>query len=97
MNNHKGNIKGPGPGRPSGSANKITQQIKEAFAMLLEGNLDKMSAWLEEIGKEDPMNAMRIMMELSERFVPKLARTEVTGKDGERLIPAPIMGGNAKG
>ena len=68
------------------SPNKSTKLIKEAFAMLLEDNLEEMSGWLARIGNNDPNKAMEIMIKLSERFVPALSRTEVTGAEGEDIF-----------
>lgn len=73
-------------GRKPGSQNKYTKQIKEAFGMLLEGNLDNLSMWLAQVAADDPKAALDIMMRMSERFVPKLKQTEITGADGEDLF-----------
>ena len=48
--------------------------IKEAFAHLLEDNLDNMSRWLAQVSHDDPKSALDIMMRMSERFVPKLSQ-----------------------
>ncbi len=66
--------------------NKSTKMMKEAFALLVENNLDNMTIWLSQVASEDPGKAMDLMIKLSERFVPALARTEVTAKDGEDLF-----------
>ena len=73
-------------GRKKGSMNKYNKQIKEAFGMLLEDNLDNLSLWLADIAADDPKAALDIMMRMSERFVPKLRSTEITGADGEDLF-----------
>ena len=66
--------------------NKSTKLMKEAFAMLVEANLPNMDRWISQIASEDPAKAMDLIIKLSERFVPALARTEVTGADGEDLF-----------
>ena len=66
--------------------NKSTKMMKEAFAMLVENNLQHMSDWLERIAQDDPAKAMDLVIKLSERFVPALARTELTAKDGDSLF-----------
>ena len=73
-------------GRKKGSQNKYTKQTKEAFGMLLEGNLDNLSAWLEAVAADDPKEALKIIMALSERFVPKLSQQALTDADGENLL-----------
>ena len=73
-------------GRPKGSKNKATQHIREAYQRLTEDNLDRMSIWISQIASEDPAKAMDIMIRLSEYILPKLARTELTGNDGDDLF-----------
>lgn len=66
--------------------NKSTKIMKEAFAMLVENNLPNMERWLSQIASEDPAKAMDLIIKLSERFVPALARTEVTGAEGTDIF-----------
>ena len=73
-------------GRPVGSLNASTKQMKQAFAMLVENNLGNMEQWLIDIAAEDPGKAMDVIIKLSERFVPALARTELTAKDGDDIF-----------
>ena len=73
-------------GRPKGSLNKNTKHIREAYQKLTEHNLDNMSIWISQVASEDPAKAMDIMIRLSEYILPKLARTELTGNDGNDLF-----------
>ena len=73
-------------GRPKGSPNKITEQIREAYAMVLENRLPDLERWIMQVSHEDPAKAADLLMKLSERFLPMLSRQEVTGKDGEDLF-----------
>jgi len=72
-------------GRQKGTTNKHTKQIKQAFGMLLEGNLDNLSIWLAQVAADDPKAALDIMLRMSERFVPKLRHTDIT-TDGEKIL-----------
>jgi hypothetical protein len=76
----------PGKGRPVGVGNKTTTQIKEAYQKLLEDNLGNMTLWLGKIAEKDPARATELMLKLSEYILPKLARQEVVGNDGEDLF-----------
>lgn len=78
--------KGQG-GKQKGTLNHTTRDIKEAYRMLIEKNLDNLTGWLELIAIKDPEKAIRILNDLSEYVIPKLARQELTGKDGKDLIP----------
>lgn len=73
-------------GRPKGSKNKNTKQIREAYQKLTEENLDNMSIWLAQVAADNPEKAMDLMLRLSEYIIPKLARTEMTGADGDDLF-----------
>lgn len=72
-----------GKGRPKGTPNKSTAIVREAIANLLERNAPNMDKWLNEVAQDDPYKALDLMNKLSEYHIPKLARTEVTGRDGE--------------
>ena len=73
-------------GRPKGSTNKITEDLREAFALVLENKLPDLDLLLARVAADDPAKAIDLMLKLSNRFLPELARTEITGKDGEDLF-----------
>lgn len=80
-----------GKGRRKGVPNRSTGIVREAIANLLERNSDKMDEWLQLVAYGDeslgvkpaPDKALDIMQKMAEYHIPKLARTEVTGKDGD--------------
>ena len=74
-----------GEGRPKGSENKATKDIKEAYKKLIENNLENLTTWLQKIAVNNPEKAIYIIADLSEFVIPKLARQEHTGKDGEPI------------
>jgi len=78
-------------GRPVGVPNKTTTDIKAAYQLLIEKNLDNLTGWLEQIAAKDPEKAIRILNDLSEYVIPKLARKELTGAEGKDLIPARVL------
>ena len=73
-------------GRPKGTPNKTTKEIREAYQNLVEMNLENMTMWLEQVAMVDPEKAMDLMLKLSEYIIPKLARQEVVGSDGSDLF-----------
>ena len=73
-------------GRPKGSPNKATSEAREAIARLVDGNAHRLTIWLEEIYQlKGPEAAWNCMMDVIEYHIPKLARTEHTGKDNEPI------------
>ena len=72
-------------GRPKGASNRSTVKIKEAFHDLMENNLDNISLWLAQVAAKDPQKALDLTLKLSEFVIPKLARQEIVGQDGQDL------------
>lgn len=71
-------------GRTKGTPNKETQPIKEKFNQLLSSySVEQMTTDLMSI--ENPAERMKIILGLAEFIIPKMARTEVTGEDGEAV------------
>ena len=71
-----------GSGRPKGVPNKSTTKAREAFALFVENNSERMQEWLEEIAtdpKHGPKTAFELLLAVSEYQIPKLARTEMVG------------------
>ena len=72
-----------GPGLPKGMPNKATAAAREAIARFVDGNADRLQGWLDEIHDEKGAEAaFSCFSSLLEYHVPKLQRTELTGKDG---------------
>jgi hypothetical protein len=71
----------PGPGRPKGTPNRATQAVREAIARMAEENAENFNLWLSQVAATSPEKACDIYLKAIEYHIPKLARTEVTGKD----------------
>jgi hypothetical protein len=78
-------------GKTKGSQNKVTKDIKEAYRLLIVMNLPNLSKWLVQIAEENPEKAIRIISELSEYVIPKLARTDLTSDDKPIGIQLPLV------
>jgi hypothetical protein len=74
-------------GRGKGVPNKATATAREAVALFIDDNAPRLQAWLDEIANTDgPRVAFQCVLELLEYHIPKLARTELTGKEGEDIV-----------
>jgi hypothetical protein len=75
-------------GRPKGSPNRATADVRAAIATFAEGNAHKLQEWLDRVAegsggiKPDPAKAADLYLRAIEYHIPKLARTEVTGNNG---------------
>jgi len=75
----KGHTRLPGAGRQKGRPNNATRNAREAIARVIEGNIDRLQGWLDEIAeKEGALAAVRCLLDLLEYHVPKLTRAELT-------------------
>lgn len=79
-------VSGNPSGKPKGAQNKVAEEIKLAFAQLLQNNVPQLEEWIARVGERDPAKGLEIYIKLSERFVPQLSRQEVTGADGKDLF-----------
>lgn len=75
----KGTTNNPN-GRPKGVANKATTQAREAIAAFVEGNIERLNMWLDQIAAESPKDAFNCFMDVVEYHIPKLQRTEMHGE-----------------
>jgi len=63
-------------GRPKGVPNRTTEAIKEAYTLLLHGNLENLTEWIDRVAEKNPKEAFYMLTQLNEYVIPKLARTE---------------------
>ena len=56
--------------------NKITAQIKQTFANILEGREEELAASLDKLRDTNPKAFLELFIKISERFVPAVTRTE---------------------
>lgn len=86
-----------GGGSRAGRPNKATADARQAISAFVDGNAHRLQEWLDQIAegvKDDtgeyvvqpnPEKAFGLFQSVIEYHVPKLARTEVTGKDGSDI------------
>ena len=60
-------------GRPKGSGNLTTKNVREAFNKLVEGNLERIQSDLDSLA---PKDRLRFLIDLSAFVLPKLKQTE---------------------
>lgn len=63
-------------GRPKGTPNKITEEIRRTIHAALEDSAPDVAGWLRRLGEEDPKGALQVYAALAEFALPKLSRVE---------------------
>jgi len=76
-------------GRPKGTPNKLTTELREQFTQLLENNLDKMQIDIDQL---EPKDRVKVLLELSKFVIPVLRATEITTDLNDRFQPIVITG-----
>jgi hypothetical protein len=61
-------------GRPKGTPNKTTSEIKELFQLLLENNIDRLQS---DFDKLQPNERIRYFLDLASFVIPKQKAIEV--------------------
>ena len=69
-------------GRPKGTPNKTTADVRAVIAQLAQGNVHRVQDWLDRVARKNPAKAADLFIRLLEYHLPRLARTEVSGLDG---------------
>jgi len=78
-------------GRGVGNISLVSRRVKETFAALLEGREQELHDTLDRIREKDPKGYLELYIKISERFVPAMSRTEISGIDGEAFQPIQIV------
>lgn len=72
-------------GRPKGVPNKTTEQVREAFKLIVEGNLEKLKTDIEQL---EPKDRIKCVLDIAKFILPTLKSTELkdTGNNVTRII-----------
>ncbi|AWG22944.1 hypothetical protein FFWV33_16120 [Flavobacterium faecale] len=75
-------------GRPKGTPNKNTAQIRDSFQLLVESNISKLK---EDIDKLEPKDRIRTIIDLAKFVLPTLKAIEYNDSiDESRFKPVTI-------
>ena len=67
-------------GRPKGSPNKTTAEIKDIITRVVGNQLDMLEDDLKKIRRESPARAAEIYMKMVDYVLPKQSKTELIGE-----------------
>lgn len=79
-------------GRPKGTPNKTTQQVKELFAKLLCDNENQIQSLFDRVAIDNPAKAIELFLKMSEFVLPK-PKAEI--KETTYTKPQPMFGNSS--
>jgi hypothetical protein len=68
-------------GRPPGTPNRDSAQIRANFQLLIEGNLEQLA---DDLNSLKPYERIKIILELSRFVIPQLKATELTTSNNDK-------------
>jgi hypothetical protein len=74
-------------GRKVGAVNAVTAQTKELFKLLLEANMERLQADLDELTAKDRVNAL---LQIAGFFIPKLRSIDMKVESESKFKPVEI-------
>jgi len=82
MRDENGRFAEGNKGRPKGSVNKSSNEIREAFQMLLEDNLPTLK---RDISSLEPKERVKFMLDLASFIIPKMKAIDVKSENTETI------------
>ena len=74
MRNSDGTFGKNNSGRPKGSVNKSSNEIRETFQLLLSNNLEKIQDDLNEL---EPRDRIKLLLDLASFIIPKMKSVDL--------------------
>lgn len=74
-----------GKGRPPGTVNKTTAEIKDIITRIVGNQLEHIEKDLDKIRKSDPAEAMRLSQKFIEYVIPKQTRLDLIGEVNHKV------------
>ena len=69
-------------GRMVGDNHRATAAMRKTVVTLLRRNLREIQGWLNATAAKDPHQALRVVLDMMDFAIPRMARMEHTGDDG---------------
>ena len=83
MRDDKGRFAEGNEGRPKGSVNKSSNEIRETFQFLLSNNLEKIQDDLNEL---EPRDRIKLLLDLASFIIPKMKSVDLKAEKAETIL-----------
>jgi len=78
-------------GRQPGSSNKVTIELKTAWKDFTDQNFPKLQGWLDSVAKEDPAEAFKLYLSMSERIIGKVTASQIDLTSNGKTLQSPVL------
>ncbi len=75
-------------GRELGTPNKVTAKVRNAFALILENNLDNLQRDIDDL---KPSERIKVLIDLATFIIPKMKAIEVSQQEQQEQKLKPIV------
>jgi hypothetical protein len=83
-------------GRPVGSNNTDTNLVKEVYGQVVNTNLENVNDWIEEAGRTSPLQAIKLILKMSDYVLPKLSRVRHIQEVKEMNVTLQVVKSNCQ-
>jgi hypothetical protein len=73
-------------GRQKGTPNRVTADVRAAFAELAVRNFDSIQHWLDQVAHDSPAKAIELFIQLAEFSVPKLRAAAIDARSSDGSV-----------
>jgi len=80
MRNSDGTFAEGNTGRKAGSLNRATKDIRDAFSLLIENNIDTLQ---EDLNGLEPKQRVKLLLDMAQFVVPKLRNVDLKTDEKE--------------
>jgi hypothetical protein len=83
MRNSDGTFAEGNTGRKAGSLNRATKDIRDAFTLLIENNIDTLQ---EDLNELEPKDRIKLLLNLSNFIIPKMKSVDLKADKAETIL-----------
>ena len=70
-------------GRKAGSLNRATKDVRDAFTLLIENNIDTLQ---EDLNELEPKDRIKLLLDLSSFIIPKMKSVDLKADKKETIL-----------
>ena len=82
MRNSDGTFAEGNTGRKAGSLNRATKDIRDAFSLLIENNIDTLQ---EDLNGLEPKQRVKLLLDMAQFVVPKMKSVDLKADKAETI------------